>query len=106
MPDYIDNLETQIESDARDIDVSISVATGGTPGQTLSTRAALGQQRGAWGWCLVCAFLSLVVQKDHCRVILDPNAPPSPVSVYWRSAVAFLLVAGVLVWLVRLVLVV
>lgn len=82
----------------RDYDVTANVLTGGEPGQTLSTRAALGARAGIWRWCVLCRLLSWLVQRDHCEQTLDPNATV-PASVYWRAglcfAVATLAVLGV-----------
>jgi hypothetical protein len=103
---WLKNVETQIETDARDADATAGVVVLDNPaGMTVSLRAALGARSGEWRWCLFCRLLDVLVQRGHCEATLDPNAPV-PWWVYSRAAVAFLaatlLALAALHWLVLL----
>lgn len=93
---WLSNLGRQIETDARDADVTYSVLLGGKVGQTLSMRAALGARDGKRGWCVLCALLSVLVQRDHCRVTLDGG--PMPWMVYVRAAICFVAATALVLW--------
>lgn len=60
-------------------DVWLSVATGGERGQTISLRVARAEADGSRPACWVCAYLSRMVEKDHCRkqragIAISPHA--------------------------------
>ncbi len=93
---WLSNLGRQIETDARDADVTYSVLLGGRVGQTLSMRAALGARDGKPGWCVLCALLSVLVQRRHCEVTLDGG--PMGWTVYVRAAICFAAATAVVVW--------
>ena len=78
----------QLETDARDIDCTVDVLTGGPAGMTVSKRAALAAKAGKWPGCLMCWFLNWAVQPRHCEQVLDPNSV-TPTSVYIRAGIAF-----------------
>ena len=106
MSDYLFRVAEQTETLARDADVEANVvALDGAPGVTVSTHAALAAQRGEWWGVALCAVLSVLVQRDHCVLCLDPAALPTPASVYVRAGLSFattfaVILAGV-VWAVR-----
>ncbi len=74
----------------RDYDVLANVATDGEAGETVSMRAALGERKGLWRWCVMCRLLDVFVQRNHCEQTLDPTAVV-PASVYWRAGLCFAL---------------
>jgi hypothetical protein len=96
-------LKAYLEANAVNFDVTINGLLGGKPGQTLSLRAAIG---AGWtaegrtgprkpGWCLFCRFLSIAVQRGHCR--LQFSSAPSPIETYVRAAIGFAVGIGAVV---------
>lgn len=66
--EYFDNVATET-------DVWLSVATGGPPGETISLRAArAAATKHAPMACLLCKWLSLTVETDHCQKQLAGTA--------------------------------
>ena len=86
---YLTRIERQLQTDARDADVTIGVVVLDNPaGETVSMRAALGAKAGKWQWCLFCRLLDVLVQRGHCAATLDPNAV-TPWWVWVRAMLAF-----------------
>ena len=96
----VQNLK-QINALGIEFDRTINVLTGGAFGQTVSYRAAYG---AGWrldpvtgkparmgprkpGWCLLCAFLNIFVQKGHC--MLQFVKGPSNWLTWIRAGIAF-----------------
>ncbi len=96
MMHWFSRVERQVETDARDADVTYSVLLGGRVGQTLSMRAARGARDGKPGWCALCALLSVLVQRRHCQVTLDGG--PMGWTVYVRAAVCFAAATALAAW--------
>ena len=46
---------------------------GGSPVETISSRAARGTRAGSRGWCLLCKLLAKF-QSHHCRLALSDEA--------------------------------
>jgi hypothetical protein len=63
------------------LDILLNVLFGGMAGQTISLRAAIAAARGSRPACVVCAFLSAVVEAGHCAKQLTPGAEPAAASV-------------------------
>ena len=96
---WLTNVETQIETDARDADCTADVLTGGPAGETVSVRAALSRNAGEWQGCLMCWFLNWAVQRGHCDKVLTDA--PTPWWVYPRAALTFVAAAGAFGALIR-----
>ena len=90
MDDLFTTVVTEIEADARAVDVEIDEAAGGPPGETISRRLAAARQQGKWWGCIGCAALDALVQWGHCDATLDPAASTAAVwrSIGWRLATA------------------
>lgn len=55
------------------LDILLNVVFGGVPGQTISLRAAIAANAGSRPACIVCAFLSALIEKGHCAKQLAPG---------------------------------
>lgn len=65
---------------AYETDVWLSVLTGGTRDTTVSLRVAKACQAGGHTACLLCAWLSISVEKNHCQnVLADTTTKPGGV---------------------------
>jgi hypothetical protein len=63
----------------------------GSQTETVSHHAARAWRDGKkWG-CVVCRFLSIVVERNHCAKQLDPNSGPTSLGPALRSLVLLLL---------------
>lgn len=75
---------------------------GGSANQTVSQHAAYEMMDGKRTGCLVCWLLSVLVQKDHCWLTLDPDETEAPAASV-RAAVLmilfFILAHFVIVWI-------
>ena len=74
-----------------EFDTAVNVLTGGNLGQTVSLRCAVANRDGKrWGrWA--CAFLSVVVQRDHCplQFVAGPSLPWPMCARAWPSRSAW-----------------
>lgn len=89
---YIDRL-------AYETDVWLSVATGGPEDESVSLRTAKAAQAARHWWapsCILCAWLSLTVEHDHCarQIAGDTTKPGGAV----RAGIQFAL-ALVVIWI-------
>lgn len=81
---------------AYELDVLLSVITGGPRDTTVSLRVAKAAQaygnKGLHPSCLLCKWLSLTVETDHCaNVLADKATKPGGII---RAAAQFALVLG------------
>lgn len=103
------NLLAEAETAGRDVDVGFAWLllrwlpdwrrgqTWSTTVARLATDTATTCRLCRWFGVVCCWWLSIAVQKNHCALCLDPNAPPFSVSVYERAGVCFLVLAIILI---------
>lgn len=73
---------------------------GAKSGETVSTMAARAQVAGKpWG-CVLCRFLSVTVERDHCTKALTTDTPTARPASYRAGAMLFLL--AIALWFVPL----
>lgn len=80
-------------------DVLLNVATGGTRDETVSLRTAKAASRwnfqGLHASCLLCRWLSLTVERDHCQKTLAGQTTRPTAGL--RAAIEFTIVL-VAIW--------
>jgi hypothetical protein len=71
----------------REFDVAVDTLLGGPENQTVSVSCALARLRGAWWGIALCALLSVLIQRNHCSVVLSTENTTAGTAL--RSAIAF-----------------
>lgn len=60
------------------MDQALNAALGGSPDETISSRAGKGMRAGVWRWCILCRLLDWV-DPGHCQNAIEPDeGKPTP----------------------------